>query len=65
MFTVLLPTSVHSLDLRLTNGRLSSVIRDIGHYLMNENHPLILVRSIVHHRSVTKALIRILSRGSS
>ena len=44
MLTVVLPALVHSLDQRLTNGRLSLVLRDVGHYLMNENHPLILVR---------------------
>ena len=41
------------------------MLRDVGHYLMNENHPLILVRLNDHHHGVTKIADKILRRSSS
>lgn len=39
-----LPTGLWKLDAALTGGRLAPAFRRAGIYLMNENHPLVLVR---------------------
>jgi len=43
LLLVKLPALLYGLDERLTNGYLSTAMARVGHYLMNENHPLILV----------------------
>ena len=41
------PTALRGIDLRLTGGRLSCFLGRAGHLLINENHPLVLVRRYV------------------
>ncbi|KAL8742859.1 MAG: hypothetical protein Q9190_004722 [Brigantiaea leucoxantha] len=38
-----IPTFLTTLDAHLTGGRLRPLMQQTGHYLMNENHPIILV----------------------
>lgn len=39
-----MPAFFYKLDSHLTGGRISSSLRHLSRYLMNENHPLVLVR---------------------
>lgn len=39
-----MPAFFYKLDSHLTGGRISSSVRHLSRYLMNENHPLVLVR---------------------
>lgn len=43
LLLVKLPAMLYGLDKRLTNGCFSTAMTRVGHYFMNENHPLILV----------------------
>ncbi|KAF2009492.1 palmitoyltransferase swf1 [Aaosphaeria arxii CBS 175.79] len=38
-----LPSFLHKLDVRLTNGRISNGGSRFGHYLMHEKHPLVVI----------------------
>lgn len=40
-----LPALFNNVDVRLTGGRVSPAMRGLSHYLMEENHPIILVRN--------------------
>lgn len=40
----ILPAGLWKLDTALTGGRLAPAFRRLGSYLMNENHPIVLVR---------------------
>lgn len=40
-----LPGLLRKSDVLLTGGRLTPALRRTGHYLMDENHPLVLVRA--------------------
>ena len=44
LLLVKLPAILYGIDERLTGGRLYASLARIGRYLMNENHPLVLVR---------------------
>lgn len=48
-----LPAGLWKLDSTLTGGRLAPALRRLGNYLMNENHPLVLVREEVDGSSST------------
>lgn len=48
-----LPAGLWKLDSALTGGRLAPALRRLGNYLMNENHPLVLVREEVDGSSST------------
>ena len=39
-----LPAGLWKLDAALTGGRVAPAFRRLGSYLMNENHPVVLVR---------------------
>ena len=49
-----LPASLGKLDAVLTGGRLAPAFRRLGNYLMNENHPLVLVRNQI---SITSSIV--------
>ena len=49
-----LPAGLGKLDAVLTGGRLAPASRRLGNYLMNENHPLVLVRI---HISITSSIV--------
>lgn len=42
---VTLPELVHKGDIIVTGGRVTPALWRSGHYLMDENHPIVLVRS--------------------
>lgn len=46
-----LPAGLRKLDAALTGGRLAPAFRRLGNYLMNENHPVVLVREQVNEYS--------------
>ena len=54
-----IPAFFRQADVRLTGGRLGPALHRLGHYLMDENHPLVLVRRqsgrckylLIHDRS--------------
>lgn len=39
-----IPAFFRQADVRLTGGRLGPALQRLDHYLMDENHPLVLVR---------------------
>ena len=43
LFLVTLPRALLKADWYVSGGRFSASMRRVGHYLMNENHPIILV----------------------
>ena len=46
-----LPAGLWKLDAALTGGRLAPAFRRLGNYLMNENHPVVLVREHINEYS--------------
>ena len=41
---ITIPAFSRQADVHLTGGRLGPALQRLGHYLMDENHPLVLVR---------------------
>ena len=41
---IAIPAFFRQADVRLSGGRLGPALQRLGHYLMDENHPLVLVR---------------------
>ena len=46
LFLVALPRTLLKADQYVSGGRFTASMRRAGHYLMNENHPIILVRQL-------------------
>lgn len=40
---VKIPSGLLALDVTVTGGKMSSGLKRIGHYLMHENHPIVMV----------------------
>ena len=59
LLCITIPAFSRRVDVRLTGGRLGPALQRSGHYLLDENHPLVLVRrqseirkySLIHDRS--------------
>ena len=56
---VKLPALLLNLDIHLTGGRCTFYLQRGGHYLMNENHPLVLVSPLIIYEVSTINLVQI------